>query len=279
MLRSLARRAGVIVCIGSLLTLSACASIPTERKTGTLSLEYVPKNKSASIQRTVAVVQPIFVGNNRVADPRLYQYGVTPEDSDIVLDFDRQYRQRLAMALRDSNQALLSSLGFATSGPFTSFDEMTYPQKQSAYLASVPTLTFTIDNKINDVSCTALVCSITGTIQISGEMLIRYVEPLTGQALLNKRIDLSEFRISKPYVKEGRRPPQPGESGLTMALAGGLSSAMGRKPMQDDSDKMLTDAINEFFAAAMAKIETYTSKEELLSYESDILKLKQIKRF
>ena len=259
--------------------ISGCAPIPMKKEMGTLNLRYAPPEAQKSLQRTIAIVQPIFQGTNQIENGKFLSYGMTSTDADIVLDFDRQYRERLATALRDSNLALISALGFATMGPFRNFDEMTYPQKQSAFLASVPTLNFTIDNKIDDVSCTALVCSIKGTIQVSGEMLVRYVEPLTGQALLNKRIDLSEFSISKPYIKEGHRPTQPGDGGMTMALANGISSAMGRKPIEDNSDRVLTEAINEFFAKAMKKVEAYTSREELLSMERDVLKLKQIKRF
>ncbi len=259
--------------------IGGCAPIQMKKEMGALSLGYTPPDAQKSAQRTIAIVQPIFQGANRIDDGRFLSYGMTATDADIVLDFDRQYRERLATALRDSNLSLISALGFATMGPFRNFDEMTYPQKQSAFLASVPTLNFTIDNKIGNVSCTALVCTIEGTIQVSGEMLVRYVEPLTGQALLNKRIDLSEFSISKSYIKEGRRPPPPGETGVTMALANGISNAMGRKAMQDNSDRVLTEAINEFFAKAMKKVETFTSREELLAMERDVLKLKQIKRF
>ena len=41
----------------------------------------------------------------------------------------------------------------------------------------------------------------------------------------------------------------------------------------------MTEAINEFYAQAMTKIDRYLATEEIMAYQKDIESLKNLKRF
>jgi len=42
----------------------------------------------------------------------------------------------------------------------------------------------------------------------------------------------------------------------------------------DDTDKVLVDAINDFFAKAMAKLNQFIYREEIISFAGDVNELK-----
>ncbi len=49
--------------------------------------------------------------------------------------------------------------------------------------------------------------------------------------------------------------------------------------MKSIADKVLVEAINEFFAKAMEKLHQLISHEEIINFAGDVKQLKNIKRF
>ena len=84
----------------------------------------------------------------------------------------------------------MNKKGFKLSGPYGTFDDMTYGDKKNAFLAFTPVINIRIDNKITKQDMNGLtgVYTTEGVISVSGEMLVNFVEPMTKERIISRRI-------------------------------------------------------------------------------------------
>lgn len=196
--------------------------------------------------------------------------------SSTSFDFNRmfasEYRSSVMNAMQTDFIAILQNKGYNILGPYSSFDDMPYSDKKKAYVAIVSEVSINLQKKptVSDTSRGRY--NEEGLMQVGGEMRVFITEPLTKERVMTKRINLSDFNIQKPYVYQKEMQ----SSGTTDGL---LNAALGSGEITDNTDKVLADAINEFYAQSMQKTEGYLSIEEINSYEEDINKLKELKRF
>jgi neuraminyllactose-binding hemagglutinin len=93
---------------------------------------------------------------------------------------------------------------------------------------------------------------------------MKIVEPVTNQALINRRINLSDFTLSKPYIYE-RETQQSAQTGMV----GSMMNQLGKPDsLTDNTDKVTADLLNEFYAKSVENIVQYLSREELLDFFS-----------
>ncbi len=191
-----------------------------------------------------------------------------PLDVNFNNRFRSNYSKQVSTAFNNSFQESITRKGFNLTGPFGTFDDMTYPEKKKAYMALISTLDINFNKKVTskDSNPITKVVRETGVIQIEGEMRTDFIEPMTKERLLSKRINLYDFNIKKEYIYEFVPP----NSGLIKVPT---------KEIVDTTDKALADAINEFYAKASEKICKYNSREEILSFQKQVKELKNIKRF
>lgn len=269
------------------LLLAACAPVQVKKELGQVNFVYDPGPEAKKTGKSIAIVSPVFAGVQD--DPRLAVLTARAGTENtynvsFIRMFDTGYKNRVAQAMRDTTLEIFTRRGFTTMGPYATFDDMTYTDKKAAYLASVPTLNFVIDEKRTKEGCVGALCTVEGVIQITGDMNYKMVEPLTGQAVVNRRINLSDFQISKNYIKQFT--PQAGAGSLGAVMVQGLSNAVsnaqaGSSGMQpvDDSDKVLAEALNEFYSKAMTRIDSFISQEELMALRKEVDTLKATKRY
>lgn len=254
------------------------------REIGQLNLQYnSPEQPGARIDKAIALVSPEVLKPQSNAP--LHSQGAT--NSPIVTamiqqklgvvraDFSgiyaRDYASKVKTAIGNGVQDILSKRGFNLMGPYETFDDMPYNDKKKAYLALVPVLNLQIENKITkeESSNFTHIYTTEGVVSIGGELLINLIEPMTKERIMSKRINLSDFNISRNYVRQTKI----GSGGIIVdAITSG-------NELTDNSDKMLTEAINEFYTQAMAKIDKMISVEEIVSYEKSVEELKGLKRF
>ena len=185
--------------------------------------------------------------------------------------YEQSYSSQVRTAIGNGIQDMLSKKGFNLAGPYGTFDDMAYGDKKKAYLALVPVLNLQIADKVTKNESTGFthIHTIEGVVSIGGELLINLIEPMTKERIMSKRINLSDFNISRKYVKQAKV----GSSGLMFdAVASGSE-------LSDNSDKALTEVINEFYTLAMSKIDKMISVEEIASYGKSVEELKGMKRF
>jgi hypothetical protein len=202
------------------------------------------------------------------------QQGNMDAAPDFNSELTMKYSQRLCAALTNGIQEIITHKGFMIKGPYNSFDDLTFGDKKDTYLAVVPYLTILVQDKIveHDSSAFTGINSVKGVIQVTGEFRVDLMEPLTKEKVLAKRINLSDLSIQKEYKREWQimNPSLPGMAKRLFSM---------NTQLVDTTDRALADAVNEFYAKAMDKIEIYLSPEEIVSFKDQINNLKGLKRF
>jgi len=246
--------------------LSGCAtSIPVHKDVGELNLNYQTKQVGAPTGLTVAIVSPEFAKNSANGQQQNY-YSANKV-------FESGYKARLTSAIQSTMEELIAKRGFTTKGPFTTLDEINYGDKKSMYLISTPKLSINVDSKLTSRECSGLVCTEKGEIQVSADLTFKLIEPLTGQSMMTKHIDMASLVTPKSYIQQWQNNVDP------TSVSGMIAKAKAPESLQDNTDKSITEAINEFYQQAMSKLDTMLSREEMLSFQSDIVQLKAMKRF
>lgn len=276
----------VAVCVTAA-ALSGCAThIPVNREVGNLDFSYQASAKTKATGKSVAIVSPQFVAaeaaaqvstqpdsRNALALLMAAQTGLRQTYTPQAV-YQATYQQRLGDAMMGAIQEIISKKGFNTKGPYASFDDIPFGDKKTIYLAAVPSLKVYFDAKSQQFSCSGMVCTDQGVFTVTGELIYKMVEPMTGQAVVTKRINLSDFAISKSYLREFQgRTASDGLVGMA------IDRAMKPEQLRDNTDRVMTEALNEFFKKAMTKVDSFVSTEELMSFEGDIAQLKGMKRF
>ncbi len=277
----------MLIGIVSTILFSGCSTkIQTQRDIGTLNLKSENLEQLKSTNHVIAIVSPTIAANSMVAQVQnqttmspvqmimLQRMGKFNTKYDFNNAFRQSYSKRLDKALESSVSEIISAKGFKLKGPYSVFDDMTYQDKKKIYLAFVPKIDFTIENKVLNSQRNRLYQHTDGVIQIGGSLIISMIEPMTGQVFLKRRINLSDFNIQEPYVYENQISY--GNGGL---IGTAIDKGSAPDKLIDTTDVALTKAINKFYSKTIPKINSYLDKEEILSFEKDILKLKGLKRF
>lgn len=268
-----------LIVASSLTVLAGCSTM-TNKEVGQLDFNYSIPEQQQDTGKLIAVVTPDFKENKNSAPAATNPFlamamanaaNNSTADVNFNENFNQSYKGQLLSSLQNTINEILTKKGFRTS-EYSTFDDMTYTDKKVTYLASVPKLSLVINQKSTNKECKHGYCSDEGVIQVSGELNVSFIEPLTQQVFINKRINLSDFNISKQYIKQA-------DSNRSQGLFGLFNPLLKPKVYKDNTDKVLTEALNEFYSKAADKIAAYISREEFLSLEGDISNLKNIKRF
>lgn len=269
-----------LITISAIALLAGCSTV-TNKEVGQIDFSYTAAEQQKDTGKVISVVTPDLIENqtntkqsqlnNNAMLMMMAQANAQQAQVDFNGRFNQSYKDQLISALQNTFNQTISNSGFRTT-EFSTFDDMTYTDKKETYLASVPKLNLNITKKVTKQECKSGYCTEQGVIQITGELNVSLIEPLTQQTFINKRINLSDLNISKDYIKqEDTRAPQ----GL-MAIPNAL---LKPKQYEDNTDKALTDALNEFYSKASTKIAQHISREELLTLANDIENLKKSKRY
>ena len=180
----------------------------------------------------------------------------------------------LSKALSIGLTEIITKKGFKLKGPYEAFDDITYRDKKMIYLAIVPKMEIVMSKTNVNAQRHKLYYHEDGNIIMSGSLVLSVDEPMTGQTFIKKRISLKNFNISEPYIFEEQRSY--GDGSLIGKLVDTIDAD---KVLQNNVEVAKARALPKFYKNAMLKIEKYLDREEMISFKSDILKLKGLKRF
>lgn len=270
-----------ILAFSCLIFLSACAP-KVHKEIGYVNLTYnFPEGKVSQNDKVISLISPSFKAKTDDTTKKLmatspFLQALMAQGSVVNLpDFNRRlsatYFRKVKIGIDNAFVDMLTRKGFSWKGPYDSFDDMTYNDKKSCYLSLLPEMNLFIEKHGTSLEDSKLTKVITekGIISVSGEMLISLVEPMTKERIMSKRINLSDFNISKEYIYQAKI----GSNGLIFdAMTSGTE-------LKDNTDKVLAEAVNEFYTKAMNKIYKMISEEEILSYQASVKELKELKRF
>ncbi len=252
--------------------ISGCIPAPSkapvqEKAVGTLSFKYNFGQPKARVNKKIAIVAPKFSDIEARSNSRSnFNHLMIP------------YLKRLSKAMSSGFEELILNKGFTIGGKYKTFDDMTYPERKATYMSLIPIIDIDIDKKVTSTDSHMSYNTEKGVMQISGELVIKMVEPLSKQMFITKRIDLSDLEITKNYVYEAKKASKPSKNSggfIGDLLDSALTGATTPDNFNDNTDKVLTEALSEFYTKAMAKIDKYISQEEILALEKDVMSAKQ----
>lgn len=263
---------------------SGCASktvIPVKKEVGQANYKTLDITKEPSTGKTIAIVETA-INIPEVMQKLNTQMSTNPFMAAMAANMQQvsynPYQEldvnALKKALGRVFTEILSNKGFATKGPYKTFDDITYTDKKDTYLAIIPILDLAIETKTTSVKPEQWYYTEEGVMMLGGEFYLKVMEPLTQQVLMNKRISLTDMNLQKPYMFQKQNIFTTGS--MTDDL---IAKASLPDQLIDNTDKVRTELLTEFYNQAVEKLNTYLSREELLSYQKDVKKLKDLKRF
>lgn len=248
----------VLLFFVSLSVAGCLASTPVKREQAQVNFEYQFKEQVANNGKTIAVIAPDING----------------------LQINRRGRptnasRQLVDALSESIVELFNKKGFNIKGPIVDKGNLTYSDKKKIYLTAEPKVDLLIQEANVDDGCVADYCTKKGEYVVSGQFVLAMREPMSDEAIIYKRINLSDLNITKKFMYQRERRV---EGGLVGNL---IATATSNKPEQlvDSRAKARGDVLNEFFSGTMEKLERLISHKELLAYTGDVEGLKRRKRY
>lgn len=136
-----------------------------------------PPTKENPQNLTIALVHPFFG-----SDAKFMSYSKNP------------YLKAFLDSVQTDLQRTLITKGFNVTGPFESFDVMTFPNKKDAALALMPEFVLVIDEKYTDSyrNADGSYFRMKGTIAMNGFIKFTMIEPISEQKIWVKKINVPE---------------------------------------------------------------------------------------
>lgn len=271
-----------ILLVIALLT-TGCTKIITEasipKQHGTINLKYKSQKQEDKVNKTIAIVSPTFIDHEKLSRSINDQpHNISGLDKFNGPDdeyFDKKYKSRFVSSFNATMFEILSKKGFLTKGPFETFDDITYAEKKQIYLTIIPHFNFSLNRQVIKNKCNTELCHEEGILQLGGSVDLKVIEPLTKQAILNKRINLSDFNIEESYTYDIANIE---DDGYTNKYDFKYDYYTPNQ-LKNDFDLAMTNVINNFYKKAFEKIQKYISRDELIDQKNDITTLKNLKRF
>ncbi len=206
-----------------------------------------PPGKNAPHGFTVALVHPSFLTESKFG---WYK--------------DSRYNKTFLDSLQTDLQRVLIAKGFTVSGPYSSFDDMTFPNKKDTPLALVTSVNIILDQSLaQDIAKEGHIWQ-KGSVSGTGFIRFTMVEPMSEQKIWVKKVDI------------------PGATrNIDVDLLGG-SGAEGLNPFwhnKDNREAALVEILNEVYGIAMEKFWSYLNADEMQLMRKDAMEARKRKVF
>ena len=265
----------------------ACAApqprVPKEPPSGRDTYDFAwnpPQERTSPIGLTVAVVRPLY------AD----------QDSALAEAGYRKFAKGFAKSMGVDLDKVLVAKGLRVSGPFETWDDITYPDKQSADLALTPRVFLTTvvkhdhdrspsggktkgrggapkkgkDDALvpNDGQVDYIERPVSMTVQ--GHVAFELREPLSNQKLWVKKLELepADVQTVECYEAEGVTNSE----GHTYGFRAG-------KLLYDGKQDALADLMQTWYPEIMKKAWTYLDPQEMTNMRPQVEEIRKNKRY
>lgn len=201
----------VSIVVFMFMFLLSCATTQRGKKTTEM---YVPKfswtpsttSEIGSADVTIAIVSPEYETEDQ-SNPIM----VTSSGNQPISLYQYPLFKNFSEAIGRSFEELLTSKGFTIKGPFSNYDEMTYPEKEGSDLVIYPTINISVDNsRLESISEYKFILigdsyyayHYEGDIVLGGQISIVAMEPLSKEKMWIKNIDLDRKTVTTKGEKE-----------------------------------------------------------------------------
>ncbi|BAJ00021.1 HpaA family protein [Shewanella violacea] len=265
------------------ISLCACSAIPVKKESGRVDTNFDFGAQSASVDKKIAIVKPtgVFTVYQQMVSNQnsmLVNLGVRQERKDSFVQVRDHYNQEVRKAFQNGVEILITRKGFTYTGPYETFDEITYGDKKNSYLAIVPKFDIKVGKADVKRKSFSSYAQEKGFIKIDGSFVLKFIEPLTGQVMAQKRVDLSSLNIAEPYITQWETKASGGGL-ISGAIGGAIKHASKPDVLVDNVEKAYANAMTKFYQGSMKQLVKYVSTEEINSFEADVKELKGIKRY
>ncbi len=247
-------RASVLMFVGLVLTLGfilGCATtpeitpLPISRWNEKYAYNYDPPQKMppASVKVNVIVVNPFYrEAESAFVDTRFAKVG-------------RGFSKSMGVDL----DKIIVAKGMTATGPYQTLDDVTYPDKKNADITLAPRVFLTTETKFSD--STSREYEGVGhtvkpfTMKISGWIAYEMREPLSGQKMWVKKLELEDKQVSDVEVYEAVAL-RTDSYGQVLQWGEGKLRYSGR-------EEALANALRDYYPAIMEKAWTYLNTDEI----------------
>ncbi len=248
-------RASVLMFVGLVLTLGfilGCATtpeitpLPISRWNEKYAYNYDPPQKMppASVKVNVIVVNPFYKeAESAFVDTRFAKVG-------------RGFSKSMGVDL----DKIIVAKGMTAVGPYQTLDDVTYPDKKNADITLAPRVFLTTETKFSD--STSREYQGVGhtvkpfTMKISGWIAYEMREPLSGQKMWIKKLELEDKQVSDVEIYEAVAL-RTDSYGQVLQWGEGKLRYSGR-------EEALANALRDYYPSIMEKAWTYLNTEEIL---------------
>ncbi len=166
------------------------------------------------------------------------------------------FRRALAQGLFE----LLVNKGFGAAGPYATADEMTFPEKRAVSLLIIPEFNVEMRVAASDVRTSSWSGSSSCTITITpqGSVTLMAIEPLSGQRMWNRRIDVNV----EPQVVPGVVDPVWCAGSLDDRPVVGVANAFER-------------IYERLYEQTLAGVDRYVTPEEFTVLNGEVQRLRE----
>lgn len=214
-----------------------------------------PDQAKQKLDKAVAIVGPKTSGTmwgGNVFDAYMYEDGERNRSRGALAE--------MLKASRVDLEKTMIARGFNTVGPFVNIDEMTFTQKERAFVLFEPVF----DTNLEFVAARPVaglfgVQKTEGNVTTRGSVTLAFYEPLSREKVWLKRVELTP--ISEPYLMTRQVV-----DGKVLSYSSNQSDAVVR-------------SLNKFYTEAMGKIWSQIDPREISALQKDVDQLKAKKRF
>lgn len=253
-LRLLARAESALIGLCFAATIGfilACASappprfMPVSRWSGGYTYSFQPPQSSspASVKINVVVVQPERERESALVE-KLYTRVGRGFSRSMGVDLDK----------------IIVAKGMTAIGPYATLDDVTYPDKKSADLTLAPRVFLNTETRFDNshhVNYSGIgYVEKSFTMRIAGWVSYEMREPLSGQKMWVKRLDLDERTVRGVEIYEAV-PVRRDQYGNVLQWSEGEVKFSGR-------EDALGDALNAYYPEIMQRAWTYLDPNEMI---------------
>jgi hypothetical protein len=250
--------------VGVLVLCLACAApqrvatpLPTSRWNGKYSFRWDPpeeRHVGEPLGMTICVVEPRSDNEDGLLVDRTYKNFAKGFGRSMAADLDRVFTTK----------------GLTVSGPFSAFDEITYPDKKSAQFAFTPELFITADVKSGELYFNGDYHSKTITMEVRGQLILELREPLSNQKLWVKRIELEPRTVTSQECYADSYQLLPG---------GYYGNVPTDRLLYDGKQDAVADYMAGQYSNLMQRTWTYIDVDELAALLASVKEIREAKRY
>ncbi|MFI5300327.1 MAG: HpaA family protein [Polyangiales bacterium] len=252
--RSAVRFSAVLIALGFTTACPPPAKPPPPKpveRAPSFTFDLAEPKSDAPANVTVALIRPTWK--------------LAVADDQKVLDLEG-LSKKFSKALGTGFEDMLTHRGFSIGGPFDSLDDMTFPDKKGSDLALV--FEISIDLKMPKFTRKDEVTTgfgggqveahyfMTGAAVASGFISFRVLEPLSGQKVWVKKVDLAELAVNC-----------------------GDNSAYSMEPLQTIAKNCATAVLEQAYPTIMKKAATYFTRDEMDAVKKQSQELRDKKTY